>query len=227
MSDTLSKKCGKIHLPHATFSHVQSLHRSHSTDDMCAWLKGLDKVMSELCAKNLHSSTRHVQSCASQYIEHQHKFSLTYISCVTFVYLSSSRPVVHASIHCKDPWQDGSSTEYQLLTGYEPKRIELNRTLFNLSNQDIDDQDDIEEIGVKPLSYSQSLIHSAYDSAESIATPPDSDLEDEQLRKMLASPLYTEVSGKLDEESVHKREGNAERAQAYHPRRERLMSSSS
>ena len=29
----------QIHLPHATFSHVQSLHRSHSTDDMCAWLK--------------------------------------------------------------------------------------------------------------------------------------------------------------------------------------------
>ena len=52
-----------------------------------------------------------------------------------------------------------------------------------------DDHDDVEEIGVKPLSYSQTLIHSAYDSAESIATPPDSDLADEQLRKMLASPL--------------------------------------
>ena len=31
--------CRQIHLPHAIFSHVQSLHRSHSTDDMCAWLK--------------------------------------------------------------------------------------------------------------------------------------------------------------------------------------------
>ena len=49
---------------------------------------------------------------------------------------------------------------------------------------------DFEEIGVKPLSYSQSLIRSAYGSAESIATTPDSDLEDEQSRKMLASPLY-------------------------------------
>ena len=29
------------------------------------------------------------------------------------------------------------------------------------------------------MSHSQSLIHSAYDSAENIATPPDSDLEDE------------------------------------------------
>ena len=67
-------------------------------------------------------------------------------------------------------------------TGYEPKRIELNRILVNPQNQIIDDQDGIEEIGVKPLSYSQSLIHSAYDSLESIATPPDSDLEDEQSR---------------------------------------------
>ena len=71
------------------------------------------------------------------------------------------------------------------------------------------------------------MIHSADDSAESIATPPDSDLEDEQLRKMLASPLYTEVSVKLDAESVPKLEANAQRAQAYHSRRESLMSSSS
>ena len=30
----------------------------------------------------LHSSTRHVSSCASEYTEHQHKFSLTCLSCV-------------------------------------------------------------------------------------------------------------------------------------------------
>ena len=47
----------------------------------------------------------------------------------------------------------------------------------------------MEEIGVKQSSYSQSLINSDYDSAGSIATPPDSDLEDEHLREMLASPL--------------------------------------
>ena len=53
----------------------------------------------------------------------------------------------------------------------------------------IDDQDDIEENGVKKLSYSHSLVRSEHDSAGSIATPSDSDLEDEQLRKMLAAPL--------------------------------------
>ena len=31
--------CRQIHLLHATFSHEQSLHRSHSTDDICTWLK--------------------------------------------------------------------------------------------------------------------------------------------------------------------------------------------
>ena len=117
--------------------------------------------------------------------------------------------------------------KYQPLTSHEPKRVELNRTLFNLSNQEIDDQEEKEEIVVKPMSYSQSLIHSAFDSAESIATPPDSDLEDEQLRKMLASPLYTEVSEKPDAESIQKRVANAQRAQAYQSWRESLMSSSS
>ena len=50
-----------------------------------------------------------------------------------------------------------------------------------------EDMDECGKIGVKSLSYNQSQIHSDYDSAESIA---DSDLEDGQLRKMLASPLY-------------------------------------
>ena len=69
---------------------------------------------------------------------------------------------------------------------------------------------------VKPLSYSQSLVNSAYDSAESIATPPDSDLEDEQLRKLLASSLY-----------LREREENEGQARAYHSERESLMIHSS
>ena len=154
------------------------------------------------------------------------------LSSTSLVLFSSTSPTpgllsTHPSIHCGDPRQDGTSAEYQLLTGDEPKRVELNRTLFNLSNQEIDDQDDIEETDFKPMSFSQSLIHSAYDSAESIATPPDSDLEDEQLRMVLASPLKTEVSVKPDAECVQKREANAQRVQAYHSRRESLTSSSS
>ena len=172
----------------------------------------------------------------------------------SLVLLSSSSPnpdllSTHPFIHCEDPRHDGTSTEFHSQTGCEPKRIELNRILVNPQNQIIDDQDDIEEIGVKPLSYSESLIHSAYD----IATPPDSNLEDEQLRQMLASPLYKrkreenegqarayhsereslmlhssrnpEVSGKPDAECVQKREANAQRTQAYHSKREGLMTS--
>ena len=56
-----------------------------------------------------------------------------------------------------------------------------------------------------------------YDSAERIATPPpDSDLDDDQIRALLASPLY-----------LQEREANAERSQVYHHVRENLMSSSS
>ena len=157
--------------------------------------------------KNRFSSMRHVSSCASQHTEHQHKFSLTYISC--FIRLPLRIQTCCPRIHLP-------TAKIHLSQVMSQKRIELNRTLFNLSNQEIDDQDDIKEIGVKPMFCSESLIHSANDSAESIATPPDLDLEDEQLRKMLASQLYTEVSAKLDAESVQKREANAQRAQVYH-----------
>ena len=175
-------ECRQKHLPHATFSHVQSLHRSHSSYDMCAWLKELKGSSLSSVPKISQSSTRLVSSCASQHIEHQHKFSLTCISCVTVALFCESRPVVHLSINplrrCTAGW-----------SGNEPKRIELDRNLVNPQNQIIDDLDDMEEIGVKQSSYSQSLINSDYDSAGSIATPPDSDLEDEHLREMLASPL--------------------------------------
>ena len=120
----------------------------------------------------------------------------------------------HPFIHCEDLRQDGTSTEFHSSTGHEPKRIELNRILVKPQNQIIDDQDDIEEIGVKPLSYSQSLVHSAYDSTESIATP--SDFEDEQLRKMLASPL-----------KIREREENERQARAYHSERESFVIHSS
>ena len=47
---------------------------------------------------------------------------------------------------------------------------------------------------------------STYDSAESIATPPaESDLDDEQLRNVLASPLY-----------LQEREASADRSRVYH-----------
>ena len=97
--------------------------------------------------------------------------STSSLSPISHVLLSSSSPnpdllSTHPFIRCEDPRQDGTSAEFFSTTGCEPKRIELNRILANPQNQIIDDQDDTEESGVKPLSYNQSLIHSAYDSAE-------------------------------------------------------------
>ena len=142
-------------------------------------------------------------------------------SCHGCSTLSSSSPnpdllSTHPSIHCEGPRQDGTSTEFHSSTRYDTKRIELGRNLVNPLNQVIDNQDVVEEVGVKPLSCSQSLTHSAYASAASIATPPDSDLEDEQLRKMLASPLY-----------LREREEDEGQARAYHSKRESLVVHSS
>ena len=99
--------------------------------------------------------------------------------------------------------------------------------LILLSNRIAEDQEDmhftqdgqiteLEELRVKLLSFHQSIILSTYDSAESIATPPKSDLDDEHLRTLLASPLY-----------LHERGASAERSQVYNSEREHLMSSSS
>ena len=44
---------------------------------------------------------------------------------------------------------------------------------------------------VKPLFFHRPSVTSTYDSVESIATsPPESDTDDEQIRALLASPLY-------------------------------------
>ena len=96
-----------------------------------------------------------------------------------------------------------------------PKRIELDRNL-GIEHQDqtrdrimgddyqspiTEDMDEFEKIGVKV----QSPVHSDYDSAESIA---DSDFEDEQLRKVLASPLYIqEREGDFDSSRKHRVSG--------------------
>ena len=78
-------------------------------------------------------------------------------------------------------------------------------------------------------------MHSDYDSAESIA---DSDLEDRELRKMLASPLSmqdrgdckssrTPIASGKPAAMIHERGASAKRTQADHSRRESLTSGSS
>ena len=124
---------------------------------------------------------------------------------------SSPLLVPRSLSHCHDsrPLQRGTSPELPPVTGYEPNRIvedcEKNMHFTEDQITELEDR-------VKPFSYNQST----YDSAESIATPPESDFDDEQLRALLASPLYLQERG-----------ANAERSQVCHSERENLMSSSS
>ena len=123
----------------------------------------------------------------------------------------------------------------------EPTKIELGRNLGTDPYRVLErfvrsslagDVEDSSKVGAD-VSYFQSQMHSEYDSAESIA---DSDLEDGERRKMLASPLY--LQNREDHESsrmpiatvkpaalLQERGANAKHAQA--DLRKGLMSSSS
>ena len=68
----------------------------------------------------------------------------------------------------------GRMAEINTLTGYVPK-----------------DLIDVNDTEVSPMFFHRPSMTSTYDSAESIATPPlESDLDDQQIRDTLASPLY-------------------------------------
>ena len=91
---------------------------------------------------------------------------------------------------CEDqrPQKSGALTELPPFTGYEPNRIVEDRDYMHFTG---DGQfTELEVLRVRPLSFNQSIIASTYDSVESIATHPESDLDGEQLRALLASPLY-------------------------------------
>ena len=117
---------------------------------------------------------------------------------------------------CRDqrPRQSGALTELPPVASYEPKQHAENQDHRHITE---DKQfTEHEDLRIKPLFFHQSIIASTYDSAESIATPPESDSDDEQLRALLTSPLYLQKEG-----------ASAERSQVYHSERENLMSSSS
>ena len=125
------------------------------------------------------------------------------------VFLQSEQP-------CENQWpqHSGALTEKPPLTGYEPNQIAEDRDYRHFTG---DGQfTEHEDLRVRPLYFHQSIIASTQDSAESIATLPESDFDDEQLRALLASPLYLQERG-----------ASPERSQVYHSERENLMSSSS
>ena len=102
----------------------------------------------------------------------------------------------------------------------------------NFQNPITEDMDEFGKVGAE-MCYIQSQRHSGYDTAESIA---DSDLEDGERRKMLASPLHMQSredceSSRIPTASgkpaalIQERGASAKRTQANF--RKGLMSSSS
>ena len=99
----------------------------------------------------------------------------------------STRPSLMSTSHGDLSGADPSNVSFGPLaethppTGYEPK--------------DLTEEDNSGL--VKLMFFHRPRVTSTYDSAESIATlPPESDLDDEQIRNALASPLYLQERSK-------------------------------
>ena len=129
---------------------------------------------------------------------------------------SGSR-LITSGIHCADPRGLGGDgfTDPEPRTGFEPKRTVDNPIITWQEIEHSTEESQIPEIEDKfSLPYNQSLLSSTQDSVESLATPHEADLDDEQVRALLASPRY-----------LPEREAGAERSQMYHSEREGLLSS--
>ena len=212
------------------------------------------------CLKNSLLSTRHVSFLAAPDTDHQHKFSLTcliYLPVVLSLTVLSfgfrsiktlRRFTAEWRIHC-------NPMSHRLWAQSDP--VQRPWTKKNWAWQESWDRS-ISNPGKNYGRWLSKFYHwrcgriwisccrdalrpikdtLRYDSGESIA---DSDLEDGELREMLASPLYIrergenfdssrrpKASGKPEAEVIQKRGASAHCTQAGHSRRESLMSSSS
>ena len=139
--------------------------------------------------------------------------SLSTLSTCTPVRLTtrpSTRPPLtlfsHGDYTCADlsNASSGPVPESTSLTGFEPNNLMEDNTME-----------------IKPILFHKPNMTSTYDTSESIAThPPDSDLDDDQIRNMLAftSPLYLQEGVRV---------ASVDRSPAYHSFRENSVSSSS
>ena len=100
----------------------------------------------------------------------------------------------HPGNPCANPREHGGDgyTDPEPLTGKGPKRIVDNQTINEYKDITCTEDNRITEIEghVKSLPYNQSLLSSTQDTIESIAMPQEADLDDEQIRAVLASPRY-------------------------------------
>ena len=111
---------------------------------------------------------------------------------------------------------DGLS-ESEPRTGYDPNKVVdgFNPIVTEQESVQSIEESQVQEIEDK-FSLPCNLLSSTQDSIESLATLQEADLEDEQIRALLAPPWY-----------LPEREASAERSQIYHSGGEGLVSSSS
>ena len=201
---TTDRRCAQRHLSHAMFERVQFF-------TVC-----LHSVLT--CTFTIHHAICDPRVVSRSLPHLTLTTSTSSLSPTSPIFQSfspsQSCPLVQDLYTCDDPQRSGGSTEIPSPTGYEPKmigcnileprRIELDRNPgkdLDLSlertmgddyqNPITEDMDEFGKAGVE-MSCIQSRTHSDYDSAESTA---DSDLEDGELQKKLASPLHTHGRG--------------------------------
>ena len=140
---------------------------------------------------HMHGSRLKMKLCAFSKTSHTSRnmsyitpeLTSTFSPCTHTPSYPSARPTsTPSTFHsieinpCPDPQQAsiGYTADVRTSTGCEPKDLAEN-----------------DDLCVKPLFFHRPSMTSTYDSAESIATrPPESVLDDEQIRALLASPLY-------------------------------------
>ena len=146
-------------MPHATHSQVQSLHRSHCTDDM--YTMAHRRVVRR---KDILSSTRHGSSFAARDTEHFLTASLFYLSCVVVVFSRTQNGCQRIQLStAKTHGRMAHLRNTPPPQVFEPNWIELYRILVKPQNQTLTTRIILRRLGEKKLSYSQSLVHSAYD----------------------------------------------------------------
>ena len=109
---------------------------------------------------------------------------------------------VSLCLHCADSRDLGgdSFTDPEPHTSYEPKRAVDKPIVTKQEHEHSTEESQIPRIEDKgkelihdpySLPCNQSLLSSTQDSIESLATPQEADLDDEQIRALLASPRYS------------------------------------
>ena len=113
-------------------------------------------------------------------------------SSFAFSSVSGLQRLLISKISCADPRERGCDgfSDPEPGTSYEPNRIVDNQTINEQEDVTCTEDNQITEIQgqVNSLSYNQSLSSSTQNSVESIATPQEADLEDEQICGLVASP---------------------------------------